>query len=86
MREDRVHQFFFCGLEIHRDHVALDQFGNFRADHVRAQQLTCLLVKDDLNQALVFSERDRLPVAHEGKATDPHVQLLFFRCLFGQTD
>ena len=36
MREDGVHQLFFGGLEIHRDHIALDQLGDFRADHVRA--------------------------------------------------
>src|SRR3954452_14234722 len=37
MREDRVHQLFLSGLEIHRDHVALDQLGHLGADHVCAE-------------------------------------------------
>jgi len=28
MREDRVHQLFLGGLEVHRDHIALDQLGD----------------------------------------------------------
>jgi len=36
MREDRVHQFFFGGFEIHRYDVALNKLGHFRADHVGA--------------------------------------------------
>ena len=37
MREYRVHQLFFRGLKVHGDHVALDQFGHFGADHVGAE-------------------------------------------------
>src|SRR3546814_3331208 len=38
MREDSVHQILFGRLEIHRDDEALDQFGDFRADHVGAEE------------------------------------------------
>ncbi len=83
MREDRVHQLFFSGFQVHRDHIALDQFRDFRANHMCAEQLPGLLVKDDLNQALVFPQRDRFAVPHEGKAADPHVHFLLFRSLLG---
>ena len=62
--------------QIHRDHEALDQFGHFGADHVRAEQLAGLLVEDDLDEALVLAERDRLAVADEREAADPDVELL----------
>ena len=58
MREDRVHQFFLGGFEVHRHDEALDQFGHFGADHVRAEQLAGLLVEDGLDEALILAETD----------------------------
>src|ERR1043166_9063669 len=84
MREDGVHQLFFGGLQIHRHHVALDQFGHLGTDHVRADERTGLLVEDDFDQPLVLAHRDRLAVADEGKAPDPHVDLLFLGGRLGQ--
>ena len=81
-----MHQFFFGGLQIHRHHVALDQFGDLRADHVRAEQLAGLLVEDHLDQALVLAERDRLAVADERKTPDADFAAALFRFRFGQTD
>jgi hypothetical protein len=43
MREDGVHQVFLGGLQVHGHDIALDQFGDFRADHVRAEKLAGLL-------------------------------------------
>ena len=34
MREHRVHQLLFGRLQVHGDHIALDQLGNLGADHV----------------------------------------------------
>ena len=84
MREHGVHQFFFGGFQIHRHYVTLDQFGDFGADHMRAEQLPGLLVEDDLHQALILAQRNRLAVADEGKAADADVELLLFGRLFGK--
>src|SRR5215210_7314035 len=40
VREYRLDQFLFGGLEVHRDHVALDEFRHLRANHVRPEKLT----------------------------------------------
>ena len=74
MREDRVHQFFLCGFEVHRHHKTLDQFGHFGADHVGAEQLAGLLVEDHLYHALVLALRDRLAVADERKPPDANAR------------
>ncbi len=86
MREYGVHELFFRGLEIHRDHVALDELGHFGADHVRAEKLAGLLVEDHLHQALILAERDRLAVADERKTPDADVEFLLLRRLLGQPD
>ena len=86
MREDRVHQLFLGGLEVHRHHVALDQLGDFGADHVRAQELPGLLVEDHLDHALVLAERDRLAVAGERETADADVELLLLGGLLGEAD
>src|SRR6187402_1597955 len=70
MREDGVEQFFFRRLEIHRHHKALDQFGDFGADQMRAEQLPGLLVEDHLAQALVLAHGDGFAVGGEREATD----------------
>src|SRR5437868_9492134 len=77
MREYRVHQFFFRGLQVHGDHAALDQFGHFGADHVRAEQLPALVVEDYLDQALILAERNRLAVADEGETADEDLAAAF---------
>ena len=81
-----MHQLFFGGLEVHRHHVALDELGDFGADHVGAEQLAGLLVEDHLDQALVLAERDRLAVADEGEAADADLDLLLLGRLLGQAD
>ncbi len=86
VREDRVHQFFFGGLQIHRNHIALDQFGHFGADHVRAEQLAGFLVEDHLDQTLVFAERNRLAVADERETADTDFVTAFLGLRFGQAD
>src|SRR5664280_2479669 len=86
MRKYRVHQFFFRGLEIHRHYIALDQFGYFGANHVCAEQLAGLLVKDHLHQPLIFPHCDRLAVSDERKVADADVDLLFLCRLFGEPD
>src|SRR5271165_4318704 len=86
MREHRVHQLLFGGFEIHGDYVALNQLGHFGADHMRAKERSALFVKNHLDQALVFTKRNRLAVSDERKSPDPNVQLLLFRRLFGKTD
>ena len=86
MREDRVHQLFLGGLEVHGDDEALDQLGHFGADHVRAEQLAGLRVEDRLDQAFRLAERDRLAVADEGEAADLDLVALLLRLRLGQAD
>ncbi len=77
-----MHQLFFRRLQVHRDHEALDQFGDLSANHVRTKQLTRLLVEDDLDHALVFAERDRLAVGAEGVAADADIAAFRLRLGF----
>ncbi|QTK78702.1 hypothetical protein AT6N2_C0861 [Agrobacterium tumefaciens] len=86
MREDRVHQVFFGRLQIHGDHEALDEFGDFRAHHMCAEQLAGLLVEDGLDHTLVFAERNRLAVCRKGEAANADVAALFLGLGFGETD
>jgi len=58
-------KFFFGRFQIHRNDEALNQFGDFRAAQMRAEQLSGLLVEDDLDQTLILAERDGLAVADE---------------------
>src|SRR5262245_6477570 len=51
-----------------------------------AEQLAGLLVENDLHQPLILAERNRLAVAHEGKAAHPDVEFLLLRSLLGEAD
>src|SRR6516164_2448720 len=86
MRTHRVHQFCFGGLEIHRDHVALDQLGDLSSDHVRSKERARRLVEDHLHQTLILAERNRLAVSDEWKSADANVDLFLLRRLLGQPD
>ncbi len=86
MREDRVHQVFLGGLELHGDDETLDQLRHLRADQVRAQELPGLGIEDGLDQALVLAERDRLAVADEREAADLDLAALLLGRLLGQAD
>src|SRR5690348_9383489 len=84
MREHGMHQFFFSGLQVHRNDVALDQFCYLGADHVSAEQLPGIFLKNDLHEALVLAERNRFSVAHERKPAHANVDFLFLGRLLGQ--
>src|ERR1700722_3373748 len=86
MREDGVHQLFFRGFEVHGNHIALDEFGHFGADHVRAKQLAGLLVEDHFYQALILAKRDRLAVADERETADADLAAAFFRPRLREAD
>ena len=81
-----MHEFFFGGFEVHRDHESLNEFSDFRADHVRAEQFTRLLVEDGLYQPLVFSKRNRLAVGTELETSDANVIAGFLGPFFRQSD
>ena len=79
MRKHGVHQLFLGGLKVHRDHIALDQFGDLGADHMRAQQLAGLPIEDYFDQSLILTEQaakeqkldirvGRFPFVGNGKA------------------
>ena len=53
VRKYRVHQFFLGRLAIHRNDEALDEFGDFRADEMRAEQLPGLFVEDGFDEQSV---------------------------------
>src|SRR5712671_1207863 len=86
MRKNGVHQLFLGGFEIHRDDESLNQFGDFGADEMRAEQLAGLVVEDHLGHALILAERHRLAVADERKTTDADIELFVLRGLFGEAD
>ena len=86
MREDRVHQFFLGRFQIHGDDKALNEFGNFGADHVSAQKLAGLPVEDRLDETLILAERDRFSVGAELEAADTNVPALGFGLLFSEAD
>jgi len=86
MRENGVNELFFRGLEIHRHHVALNQFGDLGADHVGAKELAGLLVEDHFDEALILAHRDRFAVAHERESSDADIDILFLGGLLGEAD
>src|SRR6476646_2262283 len=53
---------------------------------MRAEQLTRLLFEDDLDQPLILAERNGLAITHERKSSDPDIELLLLRGLFGETN
>ena len=63
-------QFGVGRLQRARDRVALDQLGDFGADHVRAEKLAGLGIEHRLDEALRLAERDGLAVADEGELAD----------------
>ena len=63
VREDRMHQICLDQFSGFRDDIALDQFGNLRADHMGAQQLAGLFVKDGFDITFRLAQRNRLAIA-----------------------
>src|SRR3954451_1170279 len=53
---------------------------------MRAEQLTRLIFEDDLDQPLILAERNGLAITHERKSSDPNIELLLLRGLFGETN
>ena len=70
VREDRVDEVRLGSSSRLADRIALDQFGDLGADHVRAEQLAGLRVEHGLYEAFRLAERDRLAVADEGELAD----------------
>src|SRR3546814_3577738 len=70
MREDGVHQFLLRRLKRLANGIALDQFGDFRAHHMRAQQFARRLVAHRFDKAFRFAQRYGLAVADEGEFAD----------------
>ena len=86
VREDRAHQFGLGRLQRLGDRVALDQFGDLGADHMRAEQFAGLGVEHGLDHALGLAERDRLAVADEREMADLDLVAGVARRLLGQAD
>ncbi len=49
--ENHVHPFCFRCLQLAADNIALNEFGDFRSDHMRSQQFTRLRVKNRFHHA-----------------------------------
>src|SRR5690348_11050355 len=86
MREYRGDQLGLGGLQRLGDRITLDQLGNFRADHVSAQQLAGLGVEDRLDETLGLTQGNRLAVADERKLADLDLQPLGLGRRLGQAD
>ena len=67
MREDGVDQFRLGRLAIHRDHKTLDKFGDLRANHMGAQELSGRGVKDRLDEPSGSPSAIALPLPMKGK-------------------
>src|SRR5688572_22223079 len=86
MREDARLQLRVRPLERARNRIALDEFGDFGADHMRTQEFARLGIEHGLDEALRFPERDRLAVAYEWEFSDLDLSPGFFRLGFGEPD
>ena len=86
MREDARHQFGFGPLERPRNAVTLYELGDFRTDHVRAQELAGLCIEHGLHKPFRLTERNRLAVADERELADLDLAPGFFGLGLGQSD
>ena len=84
MRENGVYQFLLRRFQRARDDIALNHFRYFRTDHMRAEKLAGLGVKNCFDKAFGFAQRDRLAIAHKAEATDAHFASGGFRLGFGE--
>src|SRR5829696_5252898 len=86
VREDAMDEFLLGGLQVHGDHVALDELRHLGANHMGPEQLSRRLVEHRLNEAVGLTERDRLAVAEKGEAADLYVVALLLRSRLGEAD
>jgi len=86
MREDRVHQFLFGGLEGLGNGVTLDHFSDFGADHVGPQKFAGLGVEDGFDEAVGFAQGNGLAVGDERITADLDLIALVLGRLFGEAD
>ena len=70
VRENRVHQILLGRFQLPAHDVALNQFCDFSADHMCAQQLTCFCVKYGFDHAFSFSKRDGFAIADKREAAN----------------
>lgn len=73
MRKDRVGEVPLSCRVIHCHDEAVDELRHLGSDHVSTDQLPRLIVKDGLDQPLIFSERDGLAVGREGEPADTNI-------------
>ena len=65
MREYRVHQLGFGGFQCLADAKALNEFGHFGANHMRAQQLAGLSIEHGFHQAFGLAQCNGLAIGQE---------------------
>ena len=70
MGEDSVHEVFFRGFQAHRDDEALNELGDFCADHMRAEKFAGLGIENGFDEAVRLAKRDGFAIAHKGEAAD----------------
>src|SRR5262245_49951202 len=86
MGEDAGLQLGIGAFERSRNRITLNELGDFRTDHVRAQKLSGARVEDSLDETLGFAERDSLAIADEGKLADLHLSAALSCLRFSETD
>src|SRR5210317_848961 len=79
MRENCTHQFSFGGFKAARNRKALDKFGYFWANHMRAKQLTCRGIKNGFYKPGIISKRNRLSITCKGKLAHFDFKASLFR-------
>ena len=86
VREYGVSEINVGEFALARYDIALNQLGDFRADHMGAKQLTGLLVEHGFHHAVGLAHGDGLAIANERKAADLDIVALFFRGFLSQAD
>ena len=71
VRKHRIDQFRLGCLAVHGNDKALDQFGDFGSNHMRAEKFSGFGVKNGFYESLGLAKRNRLAIADERKAANP---------------
>ena len=86
MPVDRSDDFFSGSFHLHDQRSLADHFSSHSTDDVDTEDLTILVVKDNLNEAFRLTRSKCTAVSCEGKLTDADITVLLTCLVFGQTD
>ena len=85
MREHRLHQIFFGGLQLTTNNITLDQLSDFSPNHMGAQKFTGFCVKYSFDHAFRFAQSNCLAIAHKGETSHTDLIACITRLSFSMT-